>query len=117
VSLPAKYRLKRWQDFKQVYEQGKRYQSSHFVVRARVTSSSEATQVGISISQKVSKKAVVRNRLKRQIQGIMREILPLISPGWQVVIIPRPSLVECNYENFLRELKQLFSKTEMSNGN
>jgi ribonuclease P protein component len=116
VSLSAQHRLKRPRDFQEVYDQGNRYQSSHFVLRALATAPEQPLQIGIVISRNVSKKAVVRNRLKRQIQGVMRELLPSLLPGWRVIIILRPRVVECNYEHFLRELKQLFSKTEMSDG-
>jgi ribonuclease P protein component len=75
-----------------------------------------ATRLGISISQKVSKKAVVRNRLKRQIRAAFWELLPRMAPGWKVVVVVRPEATECKYEHFLRELEQLFKKAEIING-
>lgn len=74
------------------------------------------TRIGISISQKVSKKAVVRNRIKRQIRAVILELLPLISPGWKVIVGVRPTALECKYEHFLRELKQLLVKVKIING-
>lgn len=68
------------------------------------------SQFGISISRKVSKRAVVRNRIKRQIKAIIRERLPYIQPGWQVVIVIRTTAVECEFDDFLRELECLFKK-------
>ena len=65
---------------------------------------------GISISKKVSKRAVVRNRIKRQLQAIIYDWLSLISPGWQIVIVVRPSAVECEFTDFLRELEYLLKK-------
>lgn len=68
---------------------------------------------GISISRKVSKRAVVRNRIKRQIKAIIRRFLPEIAPGWQVVIVVRPAAVECEFDDFLRELDYLLKKLEI----
>ncbi len=68
------------------------------------------SQFGISISRKVSKRAVVRNRIKRQIKAIIREKLPHIQPGWQIVIVVRTAAVECEFDDFLRELEYLFKK-------
>lgn len=68
---------------------------------------------GISISRKVSKRAVVRNRIKRQIKAIIRRFLPEITPGWQVVIVVRPAAVECEFDDFLRELNYLLKKLEI----
>jgi ribonuclease P protein component len=132
VGLPQAHRLKNRKDFQSVYQQGVRYSSPHLILRAlppsggsvslnnnvRESSPSlvSATRFGISISQKVSKKAVIRNRIKRQIRSAIRELLPHLSPGWKVVIVVRPSAVECKYEHFLRELKQLLVKAKIVNG-
>ncbi len=68
---------------------------------------------GISISRKVSKQAVVRNRIKRQIKAAIRRFLPNIAPGWQVVIVVRSAAVECEFDDFLRELEYLLKKLKI----
>lgn len=80
------------------------------------TSSKCPTCIGISISQKVSKKAVVRNRIKRQIKSAIRHLLPQIQSGWLLVIIVRPSAIQCDYWQFLRELEQMLRKIEVIDG-
>lgn len=74
------------------------------------------TQFGISISQKVSKRAVVRNRIKRRIKAALRELLPCVVPGWHLVIVVRPNAVECDYKEFLQELRQLLIDAEVFDG-
>jgi ribonuclease P protein component len=73
-------------------------------------------RVGISISQKVSKRAVVRNRIRRQLQAILQQYLPYIPSGWRLVIVVKPGATECRYEQFLQELKQLLINAEVING-
>lgn len=73
------------------------------------------TQFGISISQKVSKKAVIRNRIKRRIKAVLGQLLPRCRSGWQVVIIVRPAAIECDYSKFLQELEQLLISAEVIN--
>jgi len=75
------------------------------------------SQIGISISKKVSKRAVVRNRIKRQIRAALRSLLPRLYSGWKLVIIVRPQAVECDYFQFLQELEQLLISAEVLNGN
>ncbi len=123
MSLPKANRLKHPKAFKTVYQKGKRTSGKYFILRswkAVANSSGEAslppTQVGISISQKVSKKAVVRNRIKRQIRGIIRSYLPQLALGWKIVVIVKPQAQGCNYEDFLRELRQLLIKSEVLYG-
>ena len=72
-----------------------------------------APRFGISISKKVNKRAVVRNRIKRQLKAVLHRHLPNVSPGWQVVIVVRPPAVECSFDDFLRELDYLLKKLEI----
>ncbi|MGK7933519.1 MAG: ribonuclease P protein component [Microcystaceae cyanobacterium] len=122
MGLPKANRLKNHRTFRQVYQQGKVYKSSHLVLRTLYgglkspESAPLASRFGITISRKVSKKAVIRNRLKRQIRSAIRTLLPQILPGWQVVIIVRRYAIECKYEHFLRELKQLLIEAEIIYG-
>jgi ribonuclease P protein component len=76
------------------------------------------TRIGISISTKVSKRASVRNRIKRRIRAAFRCLLPHLLPGWRLVIVVQPSAVqeECDYQQFLQELKQLLAEAEVLNG-
>lgn len=74
------------------------------------------TRIGISISQKVSKRAVIRNRIKRQLKAAFRQLLPKLSAGWILVIVVKPLATECDYQQFLQELEQLLVEAEVLNG-
>jgi ribonuclease P protein component len=122
VGLPKANRLRNRRDFQSVYQRGIRRSSPNLVLRALLEPEPKEncpvslTRFGISISQKVSKKAVVRNRIKRQIKSAIRELLPQIEGGWKIAIVVRGSAIECKYEHFLRELKQLLKNTKIING-
>lgn len=73
-------------------------------------------QVGISISKKVSKRAVVRNRIKRQLKAIVRQLLPRLESGLRMVILVRSEALTYEYGQFLQELEQLLVKAEVLNG-
>ena len=132
LALSKPNRLKHRKDFNQVYQRGLRRNSANLTLRAlhcsRVLARkpcvaegiSELTlppaQIGISISLKVSKRAVVRNRIKRQIRAALRQLLPRLAAGWKLVVIVRPQAVECDYFQFLQELEQLLLDAEVLNG-
>ncbi|MDH6061611.1 ribonuclease P protein component [Chrysosporum bergii ANA360D] len=132
MALPKANRLKSRKDFQAVFREGIRRHSSHFTLRALRpsvshrpsldTANSEqplpSTQFGVSISTKVSKKAVVRNRIKRQITAALDRLLPKVSPGWRLVIVVKPTAAEseCVGREFLQELEQLLVKAEVLNG-
>jgi len=123
VSLPKANRLRHYKAFKTVYQKGGRCSGKYLILRllqeaapAEGENALPLPQVGISISQKVSKKAVVRNRIKRQIRGAFRELLPQLPRGWKLVVIVKPQAQGCKYEDFLRELRQLLIKSEVLHG-
>jgi len=122
VGLPKANRLKHHRDFRTVYERGKTYRGDYLILKVLyisptiLGSPSSPTRLGISISQKVSKKAVVRNRLKRQLRSVIRELLGTIRQGLMIIVVVRPNANECNYEHFLRELKQLLLKANIAHG-
>lgn len=121
MGLPKAHRLKNRQDYRAVYRRGIRRYSPYITLIALleeqdVLGTARPTMFGISISKKVSKKAVVRNRIKRQIKGAIRANLKLIVPGWKIVIVVKPKAIECKYEHFLRELEELLKQTKIING-
>ncbi|NJR39436.1 MAG: ribonuclease P protein component [Leptolyngbyaceae cyanobacterium CSU_1_4] len=125
MALPKVHRLRRRQDFSRVYQAGLRRHTPHLTLRAlrqprgRAEGDLETTRepvqtcIGISIGLKVSKRAVVRNRIKRRIRSAMQELLPHLTLGWLIVIVVKPSAIECTYEQFLQELEQLLVSAEV----
>ena len=122
MGLPKAHRLRDWREYRAVYEQGIRRYSPHLILIALPgeeqdgTVITSGTKFGISISKKVSKKAVVRNLIKRQIKSVIRTKLSEIVPGWKIVIVVKPQAIECKYEHFLRELEQLLKQAKIING-
>ncbi|MBE9139865.1 ribonuclease P protein component [Nodosilinea sp. LEGE 07088] len=117
--LPKLNRLRRSREFSQVYRQGRKAVSGHLIVRvwsAPLGSQEAPPRIGIVVSQKVHRRAVVRNRLKRQVRAGMSKLLPVLKPNLWVVINLRPEAVQCEYGEILRELEQLFTKLEVLHG-
>jgi ribonuclease P protein component len=54
----------------------------------------EISRFGILINTKVSKKAVVRNKIKRQIRAIIEKRIDGISSGYDLVIIVFPIILD-----------------------
>lgn len=129
MGLPNVNRLREQHQFRTVYEQGRRQYGRCLSLRAirgtkvgsskgrsRSTAEIPPPQIGIVVSQKVSKKAVIRNRIKRQIRAACRMLLSRIPPGWWLVIVAKPKAQTCEYKDFLRELEQLLIKAEVLHG-
>ncbi|MGK7905489.1 MAG: ribonuclease P protein component [Hormoscilla sp.] len=129
--LSKAHRLRHWRDFEAVYQSGRSRRTPHLTLRAffltpqpqhqsqvhaPVTTGSPPTRVGIVVGGKVSKRATIRNRIKRRLRAGIRQLWPRLSPGWQLVVIARPAALECDYAQFLRELEQMLAEAEVLNG-
>ncbi|MEX1189761.1 MAG: ribonuclease P protein component [Bacteroidia bacterium] len=72
--LPKVERLSGKTDIEKLFKQGKRFRLEPFLIvhRLRKTPSETSLRFGISVSKKISKKAVDRNRIKRQVREAYR---------------------------------------------
>lgn len=89
---------------------------SHADICCQEVVSSQPTRAGIVVSQKVSKRAVIRNRIKRQISAALHRVIPYLETNWRLVIVVHPAATQCDYEQFLQELKQLLVDAEVFDG-
>jgi len=100
--LPKKNRLKKKKDFERIFKRGKGYREDSLLLRV-ISNNLQFSRFGFIISQKVSKKAVVRNKIKRRLRAIIRESLPKIKKGIDGVIIIVGSGIE---NNSFKEIKE-----------
>ncbi|MBD2103847.1 ribonuclease P protein component [Leptolyngbya sp. FACHB-261] len=113
--LPSQHRLRRRSEFEIVYSRGRRFQSRYLALRAYRDTKSPL-RIGITVSLKVSKRAVIRNRIRRQIRAVLRQCLSQLDQCWQLVISVRPGADACSYWQLEQELKTLLTDAEVLHG-
>lgn len=85
---PRTARLLRPADFAALRENSQRVSTRHFTAQYRPASA--GARLGMAVSRKVSKLAVVRNRIRRQIRETFRLTRALL-PTTDILVIARPS--------------------------
>ena len=67
-------------------------------------------RITVVVGTKVSKKAVDRNRVKRQYREIIRLLLPELKTGYDMVLLISKPALELEYEQKRQRLTQVFKK-------
>lgn len=60
------------------------------------------------ISKKINKKAVIRNKIKRSLARVLKEILTEIKPGYSFVFIVKKEILEKSQKEIEKNLKETF---------
>ncbi len=68
---------------------------------------------GVVVSNKISKKAVERNRIKRQIRGAVEKNMPNMKAGYDCVIIAQPGITESNYQEIRKSVESHLKKLKI----
>jgi len=114
LQLPASQRLKKPAQFQSVYKSKQWGGSKHFTFNALGKSSlSDVNQtapvIGVTVSKKVSKKAVDRNRIKREIREFFRHHQTDLNDA-DVVITAKPSCNKVSAQERNESLNELWIK-------
>jgi ribonuclease P protein component len=109
--VQRKFRLTRSDDFKRVRRTGKSY-AHPLVVLITQACEGPRLRVGVAAGQTVGN-AVRRNRAKRLLREAMRPLLPVLVPGWDVVLIARPGMLGASLEDTRRALAELLRRASL----
>jgi ribonuclease P protein component len=100
--------LSRPQDFAAI--QGNGTSRSHPLLIARFLQTDlETTRFGLSTGRRLGG-AVVRNRVRRRLREALRVMAPSFQPGWDVLIIARPAVVEADHDALVGALHRLLTR-------
>ena len=107
--LPKIYRLKKRKDIEGVFEKGKRFKEDFLILKITKNALSQ-TRFGFIVSKKVSKKATLRNKIKRKLREIVSQ--KRIKKGIDILLITMPGLETKDFWEIDETLNELFKKAK-----
>lgn len=110
--LPSSYRLTKSRDFEKVLKEKKSFFTPLFVLKT-TENNLDCFRVGIIVSQKISKKATQRNKIKRILREAIRKHLKQIRSGFDIVILSRPAILNKEYKEVEKYIKIALSKAHL----
>lgn len=108
--LAKQYRLKKNKDFELVFKRGKTFDSKLLFLKTIKRNNLKVSRFGLVVGTKISKKATIRNKIKRRLRDVIRKKLEDIKPGFDVIIGAKAGVVDKNYQEIKEEFKGLLEK-------
>lgn len=105
-------RLTKDKDFDNVFKNGK---SSYGKLAGIKTIKNDLnfSRVGILVSTKVSKKAYQRNKIKRRIREIFKEIIKDVKTNQDIVVIVLPQAIEKDFNDLRADICRSAKKLKL----
>lgn len=110
--LPIKHRLKKREDFAQIFAKGAYAGGDCFSIKY-AKNSLEVSRIGFPVGKNYSKKAVVRNRTRRILQAVCEKYLDILKPGFDIIILIKPNYQNIESKKVALELKVIFLKANL----
>ncbi|MBI4591974.1 ribonuclease P protein component [Candidatus Uhrbacteria bacterium] len=110
--LPAPYRLRKTKDIEQVFSGGKSVFDAVCGLRCR-PNGQPVSRFAVVVGTKVSKSAVVRNRLRRRVRAILQKCRTDIAAGFDVVCLVRPDAKKATFRQLEDRLQASLRKARL----
>ena len=108
--LASKYRLKGKINFARAEIDGKLFQSKSFGLEVFDRKDNDPSRFGFIISTRISKKAVIRNKIKRIISSFISQKIKSIREGLDVVFLIKPAITKLSKEQIEKETNEIIIK-------
>ncbi len=109
--LPIQNRLRHKSDFEIVKKEGQILHSKFFSFVSHNRGGGDPSRFGFIVSTKISKSAVVRNRVRRLLREAIQSVLPKVKPGYDSVILVRPAIIGRRLGELSQDIKIVLRKS------
>jgi len=108
--LGREFRITVAKEYNNIYKNGKKT-PGRFVILYYLENHLGHNRYGFVTSVKVGK-AVVRNRIKRQLRNLVRQMDPSIPPGHDFVVVVRHHAGSADYHQLEKDLRVVLRKAQ-----
>lgn len=106
-------RLTGTEDFDRAKEKGKLFQSNSFAIAVLAREDKEPSRFGFVVSNKISKKANIRNKIKRALRETVKQNLPKLKTGFDVIFLVKKVVLSRPVKDIVDEVPVTFKKAGM----
>jgi len=112
--LPKTYRLPLKTELNRLKKDGQIFQGKFFgLLLSSGNSSADTSRFAVIVSNKIDKRAVKRNKIRRLINEALKSLWPKIRTGVEGVFLVKKTATEATFEEIKNEIEELFKKAKL----
>lgn len=112
--LPRKYRLAKEKDFKTLAKNGGFSFTKELGIKY-LKNNLNFSRFGFVVSNKIDKRATVRNKIKRRLREIVYQNLDKFKLSFDILILTKPAIKNLDFWQMKKKLEDLFKKSSLLN--
>ena len=109
--LPKTNRLKRKKEIERVFKKGEGFKED-FLILKMVKNNFKNSRFAFIVSQKVSKKAALRNKIRRKLRELVKVKIKKIKKGRDLILVAVPGLEEKDFWEIEETVNKLLKKAK-----
>jgi len=113
--LPKENRLSAKDNFDRIKREGKTFQAESFSAVLYKREDDKPIKIGIIVSNKISKSAVVRNRIKRILKDILLPNIAILKKGFSILFLVKRKIILKTKDELSLETTMLLEKMNLKN--
>jgi len=110
--LPNVNRLKKKKDFEKIFKSAKSFKNDFFILKA-VKNNLGLNRFGFVVSQKVSKKATFRNKVRRRLTEAIKSEAKNIKTGTDLIIIALSGIEKRDFPDIKKSMNNALNKAKL----
>lgn len=110
--LSSKNRLQKKKEFRKILKEGKGYKEDFLILKLAPKKKNEI-RFGFMVSQKISKKATVRNQIRRRLSDLARSKLDKLKRGNNLIFIALPGIEKKDFWELEIIMDNLFKRAKL----
>ncbi|OGL62225.1 ribonuclease P protein component [Candidatus Uhrbacteria bacterium RIFCSPHIGHO2_02_FULL_47_44] len=110
--FPSVNRLRNEKDIKTLFAKGRSVFDVTLGIRF-APNNLPVTRFTVVVGTKISKRAVVRNKIKRRIRGIVEKRLLEIKPGFDVLFLVKKETIDQTHKQLVEQIERMFKRAKL----
>lgn len=110
--FPSVNRLRNEKDIKTLFAKGRSVFDLTLGIRFS-PNNLPVTRFTVVVGTKISKRAVVRNRLKRRIRGIVERKMSILRPGFDVLFLVKKETITQTHAQLVEQIERMFRRAKL----